>query len=66
MKRCLDYRCVLRALVPAVFLLAFAASRGEVAQTAAASPDPSQHHIVSSQALQQQVESNSAQVIVVH
>jgi hypothetical protein len=57
MKRYLNYRFMLRALVPAAMLLAFAAPRGAMAQAPAAKTD----HIVSSQALQQQVVSSAAQ-----
>lgn len=52
----LHYRILLRALFPAALLLMFAAPRNAAAQAAAQDQD----HIVSSQTLQQQVESSSA------
>jgi exonuclease VII large subunit len=61
MKRYLNFRIMLRAVLPAAALLAFAMPKGAAAQAANPSPDPSQDHIVSAQALQQQVESSSAQ-----
>lgn len=60
MKRYLNYRSMLRVVLPVAALLAFAMPNGAAAQAANASPD-SQDHIVSSQALQQQVQSSSAQ-----
>lgn len=58
MKRYLNYRFMLRAVVPAAMLLAFAMPKGATAQAAT---DASQDHIVSAQALQQHVVSNSAE-----
>jgi hypothetical protein len=57
MKHSMYCRTLLRAVAPAALLLIFAAPRNGAAQTAA----PDQEHIVSTQALQQQVESNSAE-----
>lgn len=57
MKQPLHCRILLRAVAPAALLLFFAAPRDAVAQAAAQDQD----HIVSPQALQQQVESNSAE-----
>jgi hypothetical protein len=57
MKRYLNYRWMLRALVPAAILMAFAVPTGAMAQAPATSPD----HIVSPQALEQQAVSSAAQ-----
>lgn len=61
MNRHLNLKFMLRAVLPVAVLLAFAMPKGAAAQAANPSPDPSQDHIVSSQALQQQVQSSSDQ-----
>lgn len=54
--RQIHYRWLLRAIAPVALLLALAIPRSAAAQAA----DANQDHIVSAQALQQQVESSSA------